>query len=141
LLYMSIGIIEILSYFQKRYWVLPMFLLASYMSLQPWNWLDYFKNKTGRLRKIHNTAIYKNIREVLPANYKIVMNVSLYEDVELMFYQNDITAYDSCLRQEDLRKLAEKRVPVAVFKSHGDYQLPAYISSYPDLFIIEKELH
>ena len=141
LLYMSIGIAEILSYFKKQYWVLPVLFLASYLSLQPWNWLDYFKNQTERLRKIHNTAIYKKIREVLPSNYKIVMNVPSYEDVELMFYHNDITAYQRWLSEEDLKKLGEKRVPVAVFKSHGEYQLPEYIYSYPNLFIIEKELH
>jgi hypothetical protein len=88
--------------------LLAVLIIAS-LSLRPDLFKEYYSsNNKERQAKLHNTYIYKNIRKYLPANIKIVMNVKSFEDTELMFYHNDITAYHWWIPENDLRKLAEK---------------------------------
>jgi len=68
------------------------------------------------------------------------MNLPSFEDVELMFYHNQLTAYHWTLAEDDLKRLMKQQVPIAVFRNRGPYQVPAYLASYPSLFVIDQEL-
>ncbi len=111
------------------------------LDLKPNEIVNHLSSKnTYRIEHTYNANIYRNLRKYLPQQYKLVMNMNSYEDVDLMFYQNDITAYSWCSSEKDFAELEKRKVPVAVFKWHGGYTLPNYVKKYPYLYIIDVEL-
>lgn len=138
---MSIGAYELILRFKKWFITFPVIIAIAYYSLKPEKFINYYSSENKeREKKIYNTKIYKNIREYLPKEYAIVLNVNSFEDTELMFYQNDITAYHWWIPEADLKNLERKKVPVAVFMNRGEYNIPDFVARYPYLFTIRKEL-
>ena len=120
---------------------LAIIVILVMLTLRPdFFWKYYSSSNTERNDRIHNAAIYKNLKKCIPPNVHLVMNMNTFEDVDVMFYNNDITAYAWTMSEDDAKNLAGKKVPIAIFKPHGDYQFPAWINSYPYLYIIDKEL-
>ena len=97
-------------------------------------------NDPYRLAKIHNTIIYKQLSNELPANVKIVLNVVSFEDLDVMFYNNNLNAYSWLLNPQAIDSLQKADVPIAVFKAHGLYGIPEQVSHYNKTLIIDKEL-
>lgn len=121
------------------YLQLPVLFFFAWISLGPMKFRWYYSNENGRRHwKIHNTGVYKKLR--LPPQYKVVMNLPQHQDVELMFYRNELTAYQFCLSEEELRVLAARKVPLAVFATHGRYVVPEYVKRYPYLYVIQQQL-
>lgn len=143
LMFVAIGVCDLAGRLRRKRTpaLVGMALSLVYSSLRPEKFAhDYSSTNPERNKKIYNTRIYKNIKAYIPAHVKTVINVNSFEDVELMFYHNDITAYHWSLPEEDLKKFEAGKIPVAAFKNHGDYKLPGYILNYPYLYIIDKEL-
>ena len=104
-------------------------------------WQEYYSgSNTDRNDRIYNAEIYRNIKEYLPADVKIVMNVNSFEDTDVMFYHNDLTAYHWTLPEADFKEFEKKKLKIAVFQNHGNYILPDYVINYPYIHIINKEL-
>ena len=141
MIFMGQGLAALFQKINRLYITLPALLILVYSSIKPFEIKAYFSSSNAeRHRKLHNTEIYKRLREKLPPKYKVVMNLPSFEDVELMFYHNDITAYHWWVTEKDLEEMARKKIPVAVFRNHGDYNLPDYVNNYPYLFIIDEML-
>ena len=103
-------------------------------------WLDPLKS-SSRSSKIFNAAILKKADQLIPQGIEVVMNLSNNEHVDLMFYsKRNFTAYGGVIREEYLRVLASKKIPIAAFMNHGKYVLPAYVEAYPYLYIIPVAL-
>lgn len=111
--------------------------------LDAWRpWLSYQNRQQDmdRERKIHNTKVYKNLKSLLPKDYRTIVNVSSFEDVELMFYNPGINAYQWWIDTNELPRLIEQGIRIAAFKPHGEYVLPAVYNSYPHLYWIPEAI-
>jgi hypothetical protein len=50
-----------------------------------------------------------------------------------MYFSNrNITAYQGVVSAIDLQELLKRKATIAVFDSHGKYQIPDYIKENPD---------
>ncbi len=123
--------------------IIPVIVLpvAAWLSLNPGEMNRYFApGNNERNRKIHNTRIYKDIRNYIPEHVKIVTGISEFEDVELMFYHKDIAATHWWPSEEHMGILAKQQIPVATFVSREGYPAPSYVLEYPYLYVIDKVL-
>lgn len=94
-----------------------------------------------RKARIHNTEVYKNIRNYIPKDVKIIQNASSMHDIDIMFYNNDINAYQYCFWPQDFEKeIVDKIIPIAAFKNRPGYTLPYYIKNYDHTTIINADI-
>ena len=136
----SLSFYEMVLKFRKGYLYLGTSILLIFLSFKPRKLYQYFSHEnTLRENKLYNTFVFKNLHKELPGDVKLVMNTGPYENIELMFFQNNLTAYDYPLGEELLTELGKKRVPIAVFNYPGR-QLPEYVTSYPYLYRIKSVL-
>jgi len=93
------------------------------------------------IRKSHNTAIIQNADILIPKEYNVVINLSDYENIDLMYYnKRQFSAYHGVFTVDELNKLLAQIVKIAAFADHGKYILPDYIKNYPFLYIIDQKL-
>lgn len=93
-----------------------------------------------RQAKIHNTHIYKDLRNIIPKDIDLVFNVNTFEDVDVMFYNDGLNASYYWYwpdKMEEFRKAGKK---IASFKSRKDYVLSDYVFEYPYLCFIDADL-
>ena len=93
-----------------------------------------------RVARMHNAAIYRHLKNYLSPGVKIVLNTPSFEDLDAMFYNKDLNVNAWMLSPQVIDSLEQAHVPFAVFKAHGNYGIPANVTSYPQAFIIDKEL-
>lgn len=93
-----------------------------------------------RQKRSHNTNIYRTLSKTLPQDVKIVMNLSVSDDIEMMFYNPGVLGYCWSLSPEELKVLESRKVRVGFFKPHGEYGLASYVRDYPYLYIIDEQL-
>lgn len=98
-------------------------------------------NDPYRIKKIHNTAVYRKLKSELPPNISVVFNANAYEDIDIMFYNNQLNVQGYCPTEEQFKTLADKNIPVAVFKNRPGYTVPYYIADYPYLYIIPEDIY
>jgi hypothetical protein len=111
-------------------------LLCVYYSLNPLEIVAYRRDDADRKTKIYNTTLYKNLKKVLPANTKIVMNTNCFDHVDVMFYNDGLTAYHYCLSDDDIKSNEKQGVPFAVFKERYGYLLSDYVKQDSTMFTI-----
>jgi len=142
LIYASISVNAFMqNYITKKVFA---FLFISILVLDTLNPYDIWK-RTYRsqeyTRKSHNTAIIKNADIIIPKDYNVVINLSDYENIDLMYYnKRPFAAYHGVFTVDELNKLLAQKVKIAAFADHGKYILPDYIKNYPFLYIIDKKL-
>lgn len=68
-------------------------IVLVYFTFQPFSSYNIRINNPARENLIHNTNIYKNVGALLPPEFKTVINVVGFQDIDIMFYNDDITAY------------------------------------------------
>ncbi len=113
------------------------FLAGAALSVDPRRTLAYFSaDNAERGRRIATTKILKGLKTQLPPGVKIVLNTNEMENLDLMFYANDLTAYPR-IPDADLEALAAKGVPVAAFKGDERHPLPDALSRYPGLVVLD----
>lgn len=145
LLYIALAVDSLLALAARRImplYIMPVLVLAlAYWTLNP-EWISSYLSPDNKERneRIYNANIYRNLKQELPEGYKVVMNMNSFEDVDVMFYNPGITAYHWTLPEEDFKSFEERKIPIAVFEPHGDYNLPEYVLRYPYLHIINKQL-
>lgn len=141
LAFSAIAIYHFCRLVKKRYFIIPSLIIIIFFSLNPVAIKNYLSSdNVERNNRIYNADIYKNLRKNIPDNIKVVMNMNSFEDIDVMFYNNDITAYHWTLPDSDILKMKQKKIPIALFQAHGNYNIPEYFSGYPYLFIIQKSL-
>lgn len=125
---------------QKTLLILAGITLA-YLSLNPKYFIEYLSPaNTERANRIYNAEIYKNIREHIPDDVHVVLNMNSFEDIDVMFFNKGMTAYHWTLPQVDIEEMKEKKIKIAVFKEHGHYNIPSYLYEYPYIYIIDLDL-
>jgi 4-amino-4-deoxy-L-arabinose transferase len=104
--------------------------------------VSYFHNSTDpeRIAKIHNTAIYKDLHSYIRPNTKYILNLSQFSEVELMFYNKDVSACHGNIDKASLDILLSKKFPVGVFKNHSRYTDEDLIKQSPLFYKIDKDL-
>jgi hypothetical protein len=140
IIYAAIGL-ENLSQRINSKWLFGLYLLmVLFETVNPINIWKY-NSKPEVAIKSHNTDILKNIDKILPTDIQIVMNLGSNENIDLMYFSNrNITAYQGVVNAIDLQELLKRKATIAVFDSHGKYQIPDYIKEYPYLYIIKEKL-
>lgn len=142
LIFMASGFEWIREKLRYRWMQYGLAVIITVLTLNPFKIISYVSDDNElRKQRIANTRLYKKLHEELPADVRIVMNVNSYEDVDVMFYNPDITAYHWYLDEPGLKKLAAQKIRIAVFENHGNYQLPDYVWNYPYLYVIKKQLY
>lgn len=68
------------------------------------------------------------------------MNVRTPEQIDLMFYNNDITAVHFSIEEKYINELASKKIKIATFMDHAASTNPEYVNKYPYLYVIPIEL-
>jgi 4-amino-4-deoxy-L-arabinose transferase-like glycosyltransferase len=95
-------------------------------------------NNPERKGQIEREVVYKNIKKNMPSGVKFVFNTNLLDDINIMFYNNDIIAYSGMVDTKVLDSLSHARVPFAAFESRQGYEFPDSFSKYTSLYIIHK---
>jgi hypothetical protein len=114
------------------------FVVSIYLSFAPRRILGYLSaGNKERNRRIATTKILRDLKAALPGDVQVVVNTNAMENLDLMFYANELSAYPSLSRAE-VRELFKKNVRIAAFKSDGTRDLPDYVSAYPRLYVIDK---
>jgi 4-amino-4-deoxy-L-arabinose transferase len=109
--------------------------------LRPIEIRDYLSEKNqDRNHHIENTKVFKRVCKTLPENVKIVMNLSVPDDVEFMFYNPGVLGYCWSLSERDMKLLEARKIPVGFFKPHGEYGFAPYVRDYPYLYVIDEQL-
>ncbi len=145
LIYISVSVDKLITEINKmvklRFLGLFISIVLAYISLNPKWIIDYMSPKNAvRNARIHNAEVYRQIKYDLPSNYHVIMNTNSFEDIDVMFYDNKITAYHWTLSENEFKSFAQNKLPIAVFEPHGKYTLPEYVLKYPYLYIIHKKL-
>jgi 4-amino-4-deoxy-L-arabinose transferase len=108
----------------------------------PLYWKKYLsKTNHERNASIFNNQVFKDIKKYIPEDCKVVMNMNSHEDINLMFYHNDITAYHWTLSEAEFVELEKRKIKIAVFQEHTVYVIPDYVSKYPYLTMINIPLY
>jgi len=89
----------------------------------------------------YNARIYRDIKEYIPSDATVVMNLASLGDAEtVMFFNKDITAYDYVPAVYQIDEIKQKGLRIAVFPPKDGKALPDYLQGYPNLYIINKQL-
>jgi hypothetical protein len=102
---------------------------------------DPRNNMDDHIVHAYNTEILKKAAQIIPPGTDLVLNTSVGYEIDLMFYNNDVTAYAWSLTREEFDSLVkQKPIKLAVFEPHGIFGLPDYVMQYPDKVIINEVL-
>jgi 4-amino-4-deoxy-L-arabinose transferase-like glycosyltransferase len=113
-------------------------LILSYFNLQPFQLYQVHFQDPSIATKRYNTKIYKQINELVPADY-VLFNCNPLEHVNAMFYA-DRTAYHWCMQEVEYQQLKAKGVKMAAFENHHNQHIPIFLRSDTTLIIVDKAL-
>lgn len=140
IIYISIG----LKFFMDKvrlkivnYIILGLIIITS---LNPKKSIATRRNNNYRENQVYNTHFYKILNQLIPPHVKLVINMNSFENIDVMFYNKDITAYHWWFDVKHLDSLKSNKVWIGAFRNHGSYNLPAEYTTYPYLYIIDIPL-
>ena len=140
LIYLAIGIYKLLNKINIKWINYLIIVVVVVLSFNPYKSFAIRKENPEREKLIYNTQIYKSLKNLIPEHIKTVVNVNSFENTNLMFYNNDITAYHWWIDVKHLDSLKNNKVWIGAFKNHGDYNLPPEYNNYPYLYLIDTLL-
>jgi 4-amino-4-deoxy-L-arabinose transferase len=141
IIFASISIEEIKNKIHNKVLYSLILLIVFFDFFNPIELATYARKNTGYTQKINHTSIIKKTLTVLPKEYTTILNVGNDEHLDLMYYSNHpITAYQGVFSKNEMDSLAKINKPIAVFKSHGKWDLPQYVLDYPKLYVIPYQL-
>jgi hypothetical protein len=121
-----------------------LFILLANLSLQ-WGEIQSSHSPDNPERKaaIANTTVFKNLRAYLKPGTSVVLNLTTWEDIDVMFFNNDLIAHWGCPIAADFAIYARRHMLIAVFPdhasaipNHGPYIVPFYVKQYPDAYLL-----
>ena len=96
----------------KNWIAFTLLIITIVFNLRPWDiYRAHNPNSPARLARIHNTSIYKSLDTTLPIGTKLVLNTNNFEDIDLMFYHNELTAYSWCMNEQLIDSIKKENVP------------------------------
>jgi 4-amino-4-deoxy-L-arabinose transferase len=134
------------SKFAKLYGVLILLFFA-FFSLRPFEIAalhvknaktEFITPDHDRAAKRSNTEIYKQLNELVPADYTI-FNCKEFEDTEAMFF-SDRNVYQWWMSEAEYNTLKAQGKKIAVFKDHTNQHLPGYLTGDSTVLVIDKGL-
>jgi 4-amino-4-deoxy-L-arabinose transferase len=90
--------------------------------------------------RIYNDSVYRQVKKMIPADTRIVLNAYTPGHYDLMFYHPDLIARDFWIEEKYLQVLAKYKIRIAAFDNHIGNHNPAFLLEYPYLYIIPVEL-
>ncbi|MBA3828108.1 MAG: glycosyltransferase family 39 protein [Taibaiella sp.] len=91
--------------------------------------------------KTQRTKVYKHLKESVPPNTNVILNVPEYEEVELMFFNKGIEAFAWCPNKKDFDQyLAKPENHIAAFHGQNGHVAEPYILQDKRIFIIPIDL-
>ena len=142
IIYASIGIdLFIQKFGKKKIFLIPFFILLLIDALNPFDiWKKTYRSHEY-FKKSYNTKILQKCDSIVPANYDIIINLSDYENIDLMFFnKRPFAAYQGVFSPIEISKYESQKIKIAAFVDHGTYILPNYIKNYPYIYIINEKL-
>lgn len=140
LIYIAIAIHQLLRFINIKWLNCALLILVIALTFNPQKSVAIRTQNPEREQLIHNTQIYKNLPKMLPPYVKNVINTNSFEDINLMFYNNDINAYHWWIDVKLLDSLKNQKVWIGAFKNRGSYNLPPEYNNYPYLYKIDTLL-
>ncbi|MEP7320553.1 MAG: glycosyltransferase family 39 protein [Saprospiraceae bacterium] len=140
LLFLATAIYKSIQLKFIRDYSLILISIIIYFVLNPIYFSTHISNKNKvRNDRIFNTYIYQHLNEYIPDS-SLVINMNAFEDIDVMFFNNKMTAYHFTLPEEDMQDLIQKKIPIYAFTPHGKYKFPEWIECYPYLKVINLKL-
>lgn len=140
-IYIAIGIEYFFAVLRNRYWILiPLLLLFLFKDLNPQEIYNYRVNNKNWENKKHNTEIYKNLQDIIPKETIVILNTNQFENIDLMFYNDNLTAYHYCLEVQEDKQLFEHKIPTAVFENRYGYNVHQEITNNSFFYTIHQHL-
>ncbi|HLO69420.1 MAG TPA: glycosyltransferase family 39 protein [Flavipsychrobacter sp.] len=102
---------------------------------------QFNNDDTYRSRKIYNTTVFKHLNKNLPKNIPVIMNTKDFEDVEVMFYVDNVICYNYSISESDMSILSNKGINIAVFKDRWGCIAENYVKNYKYKYLIPYQLH
>lgn len=93
-----------------------------------------------RVAHIARSAVYRRLSTYLQPGTEVVLNMPQWEDIELMFYNNQLQAYSQLADSNAFALLANQKMRIAYFPSAGVYQVPDYVKDYPGSYMLPVRL-
>jgi 4-amino-4-deoxy-L-arabinose transferase-like glycosyltransferase len=140
IIYIAISLEYINSHLKNKLLQYAIILFILIISLNPIESYKRRKNNSQRDALIYNTTIYKNIKNLIPSKVKTLINVNSFENIDVMFFNNNLNVYHWWIDVKMLDSLKKNKVWLGAFKNHGDYNLPPEYNNYPYLYFINKQL-
>lgn len=141
-IFIAYGICRYLSTNINKYAVYLIIYLVSVDLLNHVSVEGYFHSADdpARIAKTANAPLYKTIRSKIPHDIKYIFNTSELMNIDIMFYNKGITAYDKYITEEEFNIFRKKNIPVAAFIDHGKYTIPGFMKDYPNLYLINIDM-
>lgn len=140
LIFLAFGIVSFLDNLPMawRRWLQPVLLVAAlFFSANPLEFWRYFStDNLDRQHRLHNTAIYQRLPQILPAGTEVIMNAPSHEQLDIMFYHPQYAALQWLPDAPTVDSMRREGIRMAVFKTHGIYHLREDITNGGDIFII-----
>lgn len=120
------------------------FFLFANLALQ-WGEVQSSHNPDNPERKaaMANTAVFRNLRAYLKPGTSIVLNLTHWEDIDVMFFNNDLIAHWGCPSAADFAIYTRRNMRIAVFPDHGSaipnygpYVVPDYVRQYSNVYML-----
>jgi hypothetical protein len=142
IIFASVAIFKFIELYKlKSFYISILLIILIFDTLKPYDIWERTYSNNQRIKKEHNTKIYKKCDFLIPQKFNIVINLSDNENIDLMYYsKRNLTAYEGVFTESQIKKLLINKVEIAAFKDHGKFILPRYIKEYPYLHIIEENL-
>lgn len=123
-------------------YLLPVVTIAfAYLGLQHQKLqYDFGADNHERQARIYNANVYRQVKNMIPDDIDLVINVNEFEDVDVMFYNDGINANHYWYSEEDMERFKKAGIKIAAFKSRPNYGMPDYVTQYPNLYIIDADL-
>ena len=134
-IFLAIALHALLSRLRYRILKIVVCLVALVLLWKPEKTLLYILNNEGRKMKIAETDTAKRLKKEV-GNRKICM-VGAKNYIEVMFFNDSISAFESVPTEEELAVLAKKGMPVvAPSTAEG---IPEYVKNYSLFFTIPNK--
>lgn len=140
MIYIAVCVGALITWTQQKIFPMVLMLGLAIISLNPQKSIARRANNPMRETLIHNTNIYKKLPSLLPDSIHTIINVNSFEDVDIMFYNNQLTAYHWWIDITTLDSLRQHKVWLAAFAPHGSYAFPPEYWNYPYLYKIDTLL-
>lgn len=124
----------------RQYVYLALLLILPQFILNLPELTEYYDPKNNHFSqntRIKNNNKIRSLERILPKDVKLVINAADGHNIDIMFYNNNLTAYAWCLSREVFDQyIKSKNIKIAVFATHEPYAVPDYVKEYPNKYMI-----